>query len=176
MAFSGSDVLDIAQIYLRLDVADAEAVKVLNLGSNQLGNLGVVYGEAVIDYVQGTEEWEDLPDGNLGVIFVADSNDKLYYRWQVKNNEIRFADDDEYKVSCRRLPDDISVIGDTVDLPDIYKSCLVHYVVGFSKLKDDDHSHDGIRMMTEFERAGVNAFNTMIKARKPTQVRVFRHG
>ncbi len=175
MAFSANDVLDVAQLYLRHSLTDSEGLRIFNQGLNQLGSLGLIHS---VETYEATSEAKtvDLGADCIGVIYVVDENDNLYYRWKYVDGEVTFAEAGEYKIHYRILHPPVETLDEEALLHNLYKACLTSYVIGFAKLKDDDYSHDGIRNMQDFERLGVQAFNTVIKSRKPTQVRTFRHG
>ncbi len=175
MSFSAEDILNTAQLYLRSSLTDSEGIRIFNQGLYQLGSLGVIHD--VMEHEADSEPnlTVDLGDNALGVIFITDENDNLYYRWRYADQEVTFAEQGTYKINFRILHPPVEAIDEDVALHDLYRAPFHSYVVGFAKLKDDDYSHDGIRNMQDFERLAVQAFNTLIKSRKPTHVRTFRH-
>ena len=174
MSFTAKDVKDVARIYMRKELTDNEVKTILNNGIDQIGGKGLAHGKAEIE--ADKDEWHALPEDVIGPLYVTDENDNLYNNWQYLDGKIKFADKGKYEVVARRMPKQIESVDEEVDLDRLYKPALVAYLGGFSKLTDDDHSPDGARLMQDFERMAAQAFNSLIDSRRPTQVRVFRHG
>lgn len=178
MPIQAQDIVDRAEWYLKIDILENEGIALVNEALDRLGNAGLAYDEVTVDAVE-ERTFYDLPDNVTGVIYAVNENDNLFYRWQYNlDNQIRFAKTGEYRLSLRIVPEPVVALegeDGEIDLNVLYRASLVECVRGLSKLKDDDHSPDGARLMQEFERLAVRAFNALLENRKPSQVRVLRH-
>ncbi len=175
MPIQAQKIVDEAENFLPISIDNDDAVMIINESVNQMGVLGLAYGEVTIDYDKSEEAWTVIPNDAITVIHVVDEDGNPYYRWQYEDNLIRFAESGTYKVAARKLPESIEKLTDIIDLNSLYKSALVSYMRGFIKLRDDDHSPDGVRLIGEFRELAASTFNTLIRKRKPSQVRVVRH-
>ena len=173
MEFDGLIIKNDAEFYSEVTITDEEAVKVINRGLNRLGTLGLAYGEQEFT-ITDTEldEFQVFDDDVIGVIQVLDENNNSFERWEYEETgTIKFAEEGTYYAIFRKIPDNIDLIDDNIDLKGTYKEPLTKHFEGFVKLKYNDTSPDGTRLMQEFERLSTRSFNTLIQSRIPAEIR-----
>ncbi len=162
-----------AENYIDEAIDDDEAVAAINQALAKIGDVALVYDTvSITDSVGRT--WLALPDATTYVVEVLDADGNVYYGWRVRDNRIWFADAGAYTVHYRRLPNPISGILDTPEVHPAYHQCLVTYLIGWWKLKDDDESPDGLRNMQQFEAEVTRVFNTLRRRRGPATITVYR--
>ena len=61
------------------------------------------------------------------------------------------------------------------DIPEAFHAALITYVAAWWKLKDDDESPDGLRLMQQFWQEVARADVALSRNRGPRQWRVIRH-
>lgn len=173
MSFTGDEVRTDAEYYSDVTLTDDEAVKIFNRGLNRLSSLGLAYGEEefTIDSAN-VDAFQPFTADVIGVMVVLDENNNSFERWEYEESgEIKFAEEGTYYVIFREMPDNIDLIVDTVSLKGTYQEPLTKHFEGFIKLKYNDTSPDGTRLMQEFERLAAQSFNTLIQSRIPAEVR-----
>lgn len=164
-----------AENYIDETIDDAEAVTAINAALDKIGDVALVY-----DTITGPEggavagQWYPLLDGVTYVVEVLDADGYRYEGYRVRDSLIWFADAGTYTVHYRRLPNHISGILDTPEVHQAYHQCLVTYLIGWWKLKDDDESPDGLRHMQQFEAEVTRVFNTLRRRRGPASITVYR--
>ena len=171
--FTGTDLREDAEFYSEVTLTDSEAVKVVNRGLDRLGTLGLAYGEEEFT-IDGTtvDVFQSMTDDIIGIIQVLDENNNSFERWEYEQDgSIKFSEEGTYYVIYRKIPDNITAIADTIDLKGTYEEPLTKHFEGFVKLKYNDTSPDGTRLMQEFERLAAVSFNTLIQSRIPAEIR-----
>jgi hypothetical protein len=162
-----------AENYIDEAIDDDEAVTAINAALSKIGDIALIYDTVVITDAVG-RTWLALPQTTTYVVEVVDADGNVYDGWRVRDNRIWFADPGTYTVHYRRLPNPISGILDTPEVHQAYHQCLVTYLIGWWKLKDDDESPDGLRNMQQFEADVMRVFNTLRRKRGPMTVTVVR--
>lgn len=173
MAFTGEDLKESAEFYSEVTLTDTEAIKVVNRGLNRLGTLGLAYGEQEFTITDTeVDEFQSFDDDVIGIIQVLDENNNSFERWEYEEvGQIKFAAEGTYYAIFRKIPDNIDLINDNIDLKGTYEEPLTKHFEGFVKLKYNDTSPDGTRLMQEFERLSTHSFNTLIQSRIPAEIR-----
>jgi hypothetical protein len=174
MSFTGQDLVDLVEIYTNISVDTDNAPKIVSLGLNRLASLGYAFsGENFTIVSEDIDTYQSFTDDVLGVVLVLNENDTIYNRWQYKEGSgIKFNDVGEYTIILKKIPSTISDLTTDIGLHDIYKTSLSKHLAGFIKLQLNDTSPDGTRLMREFERLSASAYNTLIQANTPSEVRV----
>lgn len=164
-----------AENYIDEAIDDDEAVTAINAAMSKIGDIALVY-----DSIQGPEGgaeanvWYDLPDNVTHIVEVLDAEGNSYSDYKVRDNMILFSNSGTYTISYRRLPNSITGILEIPEIHPAYHQCLVTYLIGWWKLKDDDESPDGLRHMQQFEADVMRVFNALRRRRGPKTITVVR--
>jgi len=147
-----------------------EALEALSTDAGVYGTKSVVCDEAQTFY-----SFADALHIPLDVIEVTDSNKELYTNFDVRANQIRFADTGTYFVTYRRLPETITTEGQTLDIHELFKRPLALFVASRFKSYGDEKNPDATRLMQEFW-AELGRAKSIIRrqARRTTAVQVWR--
>ena len=170
----GIDIKQAAENYVDEAIDDDEALTAINRALVLIGDRAHRY-ESVVLSVDQAGAWLSLPGELTSVREVVDAEGRPYEGYRVRGNRISFADTGRYTVHYRRLPTRMAGILETPDIHPAYHEALVTYVAAWWKLKDDDESPDGLRLMQEFEKQILRADIALSRDRGPKQWRVIRH-
>lgn len=111
----------------------------------------------------------------LDVVEVCDSNKEIYIDFDVRANQIRFADAGTYSVTYRRLPEKITTEGQTLDVHELFKHPLALFVASRFKSSGDEKNPDAVRLMQEFwAELGRVKLILRRQARRPAIIQVWR--
>lgn len=171
---TGIQIKQAAENYCDEAIEDDEALTAINRALIIIGDRAHRYDSIRITADQ-PGAWLALPGELTSVREVVDADGQPYDGYRVRGNAISFADAGIYTVYYRRLPSRMSGIQETPDIPTVYHEALVTYVAAWWKLKDDDESPDGLRLMQEFQQQIMRADITLSRSRGPKQWTVIRH-
>lgn len=167
------EIKELAELYIPgLEIDDGEAVSVINEALSILGDLGLVYGKITVEAEKG--KWFYLPEDATVVSVVTKADDAPYMHWKIRGRAIMFEDSGTYVIHARRIPPPIQNILDEPEIHPMYQQCIVTYLRGFFKVRDDDSSEDGHRLLGKFEEEALRAFNALRRQQYPKEVKVIR--
>lgn len=170
---TGAEIKRLAGLYIPgIEIEDSEAVAVINEALSILGDLGLVYGQITVEAEAG--DWLYLPEDATIVSVVLERDNSAYVNWKIRGNRIMFEDSGEFTINARRVPPLLTEILDEPDIHPMYQRCIVNYLRGFFKVKDDDTSQDGHRMLAKFEEDAMRTFNILRRQHSPGTIKVIR--
>jgi len=170
---TGLEIKRAAENYVDEAIDDLEAVDAINAALSKIGDIAIIYDTVSITDDVG-KQWMDLPATTTYVVEVLDSQGEPYDAWRIRDSMIQLKDPGTYTIHYRRLPEPIGGILDTPEVHPAYHNCLVTYVIGWWKLKDDDESPDGLRHMQQFDAEVMRVFNTLRRRQGPSEIVVIR--
>jgi hypothetical protein len=178
MSFTGQNIIDTAEYYTEVTPTDINAKNIINRGLNRLSTIGAAFGEEAVS-VGGdvtddvaADNYFSLTDDIVNILFVIDENNNSFERWEYNTSgQIKFAEEGNYIVVYRKIVTNITDLSSDIDLKDTYQEPLVKHFEGLIKLKYNDTSPDGGRLMAEFERLATQAFNILVFSRLPGEIR-----
>lgn len=172
---TGKEIKDYAESYLDEQIDDVDALRAINRALNLLGDTALVNDTQEYDNV-AANVWLDLPADLINVVFVEEGASTKFTDYEVLNLKIRFKKSGSYKVYYRRLPRPIDSIFDTPEIHPAYHQCLVTYLSGWWRIKDDDESPDGLKNEQKFVEDSIRVFNQLRRNKRgPSTIEVFRH-
>ncbi len=154
---TGNEIRAAAQAYVDELIEDEDAIRAINAGLAELGDLALIYSVTDIDAGAG-KVWRDLPAGCTNVVEVYDAANKKTYGWRQRGNQIYLVASGVHHVHYRKLPDALTDLSLAPAVHLAFHEPLVLYVAGWWKLKDDDTNTDGLRLMEKFNAAVIQAF------------------
>jgi hypothetical protein len=170
---TGTDIVARAQRYVDDTIDSDDALVAINEAIDKLGDLGLIYESANI--TAGTANgWYPLPVDMTSLVSVSDGNGNNYEDFQQRGLEIHFSASGVYTVFYRKHPEGIAVLTETPPVHVSYHDTLCTYLKGWFKLKDDDESPDGLRLMSQFENDAAKVFSILRRKRGNGRITVMR--
>ena len=170
---TGLEIKEAGERYLGITLPEEEVVFIINEALARFGDLGVVHAETEVDAEAGI--WYEMPEDLTSILQVRDVEGEIYYGYETRGSRIRFKSTGHYNILARRLPSPIEAITDTPEVHPILHRALVSYVRGWIKVRDDDESQDGHRLLSQSDEEALRHYNMLMRRRWPQQVKVFRH-
>ena len=166
-----SDVIEPAEFYTGVEIEeDDEKVMIVNKGINRINTLGLAYGEDEIDV--HNSDYIQLNDEAIGVAVVLNEQGNKFDRWKFRRpKDIAIAKNGTYYVIYRRMAGEVGDLEEEIPLPRVYLTPLIKYAEAHIKLQMHDNSPDGQRLMNHFERLATEAYNNLVLARIPADIR-----
>ncbi len=169
---TGEEIRQAAQAYVDEMIEDEDALAAINEGISKLGDMALIYAETEIVATGGT--WYTLPANLVRIAQVLDSDGYTYIHYSVIDGRISFVYDDTYTIRYRRPPVRLTNLDQSPELHELFHPCLVDYLVGWWKLKEDDQNPDGLRKMQEYREGASRAYQMLLRNRAPGRVIVVR--
>lgn len=157
---TGLEIKQAAQRYIDEMIDDEDAIEGINAGLAEIGDMALLYKTVDIT-TTNPKSWEDLPDDCTNVIEVVTSTGGKYLDWKQRGDKLFIADPGTYTVHHRTVPAEIAALDTELAVHPSYQRCLVTYLAAWWKLKDDDQSPDGLRLMDRFERQCLRVFQSI---------------
>lgn len=175
---TGTEIQSRAARYLDFDIDDDDALEAINECLSILGDRGLIYG--MLTYEVEANKWYTLSSDVTLVTrttrLSGDSNYYDYYDYYIEGDSILFMNDGTYNIHYRRLPSALARLSDTPDIPELYHQCIVTYLKGWARQKDEDgFSEDGQRLLLQFQQDAQQVYATLSRRHGPNQWQVVRH-
>jgi hypothetical protein len=149
MIMTVQEIMDQAKMIKGVSISLSAAIRWINDAMDKLSTLydtACTRDDTTIEAEDTTTEYE-LPDDNVGVVKVLDSDDNRFLDYMVDNGYIRFDYTGEYTVHYLVQPDDVTGADDTPEIHASYHKCLPDYVASkVSKPYDKELESEFFRM------------------------------
>jgi hypothetical protein len=174
---TGTEIKTKADLQLPKTTTDADALEAINEALGWLGDMGLVVGEITIEATANT--FYTLPDDLTQILRVEDratdeDNPYIMYNYRFSGNDIAFDEDGTYTIIARRMPS-LGALANEIDIHPAFQRCLITHMRGWVKLKDDDESLAGLKLIEKFERDAGLVYSRLNNNGGPGQVAVIRH-
>lgn len=170
---NGDEIRNKAAAYVGKSVDDATALEIINDALDEISDLGLCY--ANIDVTAEAGKWYDLPDDATAVVQVTDSEGNFVYNWKQLGQRIMFSIPGSYVISARRQPPHIESLSVEPQIHPLYHQAIATYFKAVQKLRVNDESSDGHRLMEQFRSDVQRAYNILSRSNHPRQWKVIRH-
>ncbi len=168
---TGKQIKAAAEKYIGETIDDVDAIEGINQALVWLGDRAGLWGEITIQAAADT--WYDLPNDCLGVLEVQAASGQVQ-QFEKRDNRIRFAAGDTYTVRYRKLPPEMTALTEEPAVHKVFHRILATGLAAWWKLKDDDESADGLRLLAKFERDANEAAALLRRKPGPATVQVVR--
>jgi len=152
--------------YLNTTLEEQEVVDAINDCLFAIGDRALNYSEiTILVDDSNVGKWIKPEESVTAIIRAFDDNGRETNKWSTRATEFKFDEEGTYKVEVRLMPEPISSISDEVDIHPLFNHAILCYLKGYFKLRDDDSSIDGQRLMQEWQTWLEWAYQTLKKAR-----------
>lgn len=169
---TGEEILQGAQRFVDEMIDEGDAVGAINEGISKLGDMALIYAQTEI--AAAADTWYALPANLVKVAQVTDSDGYAYIDYSIIDGMISFVYEDSYTIHYRRPAVRLTKLDESPELHELFHPCLVDYLIGWWKLKEDDQSADGLRRMQEYRDNATRAYQMLLRNRAPSRVTVVR--
>jgi hypothetical protein len=170
---TGAQMHNNAAAYVGAAIDESDALVAINEAIDKLGDMGLVHGSANIVAGSATA-WYPLPDDLTSLVSVDDGDGEDYRSFAQNGSHIRFAEPDTYTIYYRKHPTGVESLADTPCVHVSYHDVICTYLKAWAKMREDDKSQEGSRLMAQFERDAAKVFGILRRRRGPGVIRVER--
>lgn len=151
-----SDMIEAVETYCNVSVSSSSNTitpdQIIDLVNETLDKIADMTDNFTIQTFNSVQSnsWNELDTRTLSIIEVRDSEEQIHNNWKVKNTEIYFYESGSYEVLTKTMPNLVSETADTPDCHPIFYRPIIDYLRGMTKLRNDDTSQDGLRLVKSF--------------------------
>lgn len=167
------EIKEAAERYLGITLPEDEVLFIVNEGLARFGDLGVVHAEAEVQ--AEADVWYEMPEDLTSILQVRGPKGEIYLDYETRGSRIRFRHSGFFTVLARRMPEPVEAITDTPEVHPLLHRALVSYLRGWVKVRDDDESQDGFRLLEQADQEALRHYNTLMRRRWPHKIKVMRH-
>ena len=168
---TGLEIKSLVEKYVDITIDSDDALEVINEAMDKIGDLGLVYGQVTL-VAEADTPYRMPADATIVTVILEDG--ETADGWTFRGGAIRFARAGTYTIIARRNPEHIELIEEELDLHPSYQRSVVTYLRGWFKLKDDDESPDGHRLMQQFRAEVDHTFALLRRQYSPKTIKVVR--
>jgi hypothetical protein len=173
---TGLEIKSAVDLYMDDSMNTTDALTAINEAISFIGDMALIFDKVSSFYE--ANKWYDLPSActYIDEVNINDGYNTIYTGYRIKGNQILFGTAGNYIVHYRRQPNALTSLSNTPEVHVAYHSALVTYAKAWGRLKDDDESIEGQRLMAQWEKDIQRVFNILRRKRGNEQVLVVRHG
>jgi len=151
-----SDMIEAVETYCNVSVSSSSNTitpdQIIDLVNETLDKIADMTDNFTIQTFNSVQSnsWNELDTRTLSIIEVRDSGEQIHNNWKVQNAEIYFYESGSYEVLTKTMPNLVSAVSDTPDCHPIFYRPIIDYLRGMTKLRNDDTSQDGLRLVKSF--------------------------
>lgn len=162
---SGNEIAELASVYLQGEPIEAPLLLINDCLLDLSTDLGVTDSQEIVAE-RGT--WYDLSSDAIKVCLVEDSNEETYNDFEIRDDQIRFANSDTYSVKYTMLPTLLTRLTDTLAINLVWKHVIALYVAARTiDNREDGDQRKSSQLMEQYIFALGNAKN-MLSSKKST--------
>lgn len=158
-------IIDRAASYCDDSITNTLGILAVNEALDKLGDMGLVYDSTIVT-AASDDAWVDLPATLTSLVSITDSEGKAVNSYVQRGMQLRLPIAGDYIIGYRKHPDHIANEKDTPPVHQSYHDVLCTYLKGWWKLRDDEDSADGLRMMQKFEADAGRVFSILRRQRR----------
>lgn len=177
---TGSDVQGFVEMLLGRTVDDNLIITAINDSMQEMGDMNMYYGTIDVNDVTNEDQEYSLPDDFTMIELIKkleDDKEYIFEDYEYRNGIVTFNAEGDFTIIARRIPDEISVLGDTITgLHKLYNMAVKWYALYYTRLSEDMDDQTAQRLYNQFKEKVIRAKRTLIGTKEIAQFDVIRHG
>ncbi len=162
------EMITAAAAYIDDDIEEEDALIAVNEAQAKLGDMAFVQDQITLPHdASEVRAWHELPPSLTRIVRVTQARDgKPYSAYQKSGQMIRFNSPGQYTITYRRMPKPITRLDEEPEVPQVFHGALVTYLRAWVRLKEDEDSQDGLRLIQEFYVDADRAYRTLLRSER----------